>query len=85
MFTKTTIALSLALALGTVSGAMAATKHHAHAQQPAAAKQVPATAYQAQAQDAAPLAKTPSKFYGFVGTPPAVEQPLSFRIQSYNP
>jgi hypothetical protein len=83
MFSK--IALSLALVLATASGAMAATKHHAHGRQTAVVKQVPAAAYQAQALDVAPIGKSPSKFYGAVGTPAAVGQPLSFRIQSYAP
>jgi hypothetical protein len=83
MFSK--IALSLALVLATASGAMAATKHQVHGKQAAVAKRVPAAAYQAQALDAAPIGKSPSKLYGVVGTPAAVEQPLAFRIQSYAP
>jgi hypothetical protein len=83
MFNTTKIALSLALVLGTASGALAATKHPAHGHRTAAASQVPAAAYQA--FDAAPVSKSPSKEYGFVGTPGTIQQPLSFRIQSYAP
>jgi|HubBroStandDraft_6_1064221.scaffolds.fasta_scaffold3494431_1 hypothetical protein len=46
MLTKSKIALSLALVLGTASGAMAATKHPVHHQRAAVERQVPADAYQ---------------------------------------
>jgi hypothetical protein len=46
MLTKSKIALSLALVLGTASGAMAATKHPVHHQRASVERQVPAGAYQ---------------------------------------
>jgi|HubBroStandDraft_5_1064220.scaffolds.fasta_scaffold1617342_2 hypothetical protein len=46
MLTKSNIALSIALVLGTASAAMAAPKHPVHRQQTAVVHQVPAAAYQ---------------------------------------
>jgi hypothetical protein len=83
MFSKTTIALSIALALSTASGAMAATRHHAHSHRTAvAAKQV------ASADDQSWMftpTKGPSKFLGFVGHPGTVHVPMYFYLQSYAP
>ena len=49
MFNSTKIALSLALVLGTASATMAATKHPDHGQRTAVARQVPASAFGANA------------------------------------
>ena len=46
MLTKSKIALSIALVLGTASAAMAAPKHPVHRHQTAIVHQVPAAAYQ---------------------------------------
>ena len=46
MMTRSKIALSIALVLGTVSAAAAATKHPAHHQRTVVERQVPAAAYQ---------------------------------------
>ena len=46
MLTRSKIALSLALVLGTASAAAAATKHPAHDQRTAVERQAPAAAYQ---------------------------------------
>jgi hypothetical protein len=46
MLTKSKIALSLALVLGTASAAMATPKHPVHRHQTAVVHQVPAAAYQ---------------------------------------
>ena len=48
MFNKTKIALSVAIVLGTASGAFAATKHHGH-KAPVVQGQVSASAYNANA------------------------------------
>jgi hypothetical protein len=83
MFDKTKIALSLALVLGTASGAMATTKHPVHRHRTAVARQVPAGAYQA--FGSVPATGSAYKTYGVVGSTATVEQPLSFHIQSYAP
>jgi hypothetical protein len=46
MLTKSKIALSLALVLGTATAATAAPKHPVHRQQAAVERQVPSAAYQ---------------------------------------